>query len=97
MNKQRDMGLIMFALFLVSLIVGIFIVIIFNYDSSYKHSNFFGAKVVGPYVNYYNGQLKCAYVEGWHSRKKCLCILTDFGFSNNRVLMPPDDERVCDK
>lgn len=63
--------------------------------TSCMHNNFFGARVVGPYIDYYDGQLVCAYVKGWHKNRKCLCIITDMNFSNNRTLMPPENQDMC--
>jgi hypothetical protein len=60
---------------------------------------FFGAVRTGPYVDLYNGQIRCAPVNGWGINKlksECRCLITDPGFSKDRTLIGMPDE-ICSK
>lgn len=56
---------------------------------------FFGGKVVGPYYKHFKGKMECAYVEGWHVGKKCLCWISEPGFSENKTFLVSENEIFC--
>ena len=56
----------------------------------------FGGRVIGPYVKHFHGQMKCAFVEGWFTKKKCMCYITDQNFSPDRTFLAAEYV-MCEK
>jgi len=51
---------------------------------------FFGGRVVGPYIRHYNGQMECAFIEGWYKQITCVCWMPNI-FSDKTFLTPEAD------
>jgi len=56
-----------------------------EYVRNHRSFHFFGAQVDSDYVMHFDNKMRCAYVIGWYSERKCLCFLTE------------DDPRLKDK
>lgn len=58
---------------------------------------FFGARVVGPYYRHFKGKIECAYVDGWHTKRTCLCWIIEPGFSNNKTFLVSENDIFCEQ
>ena len=50
-------------------------------------TTFFGGRVVGPYIKQYNGQMECAFVEGWAKDIVCRCHIVSDSFSKDKTFL----------
>jgi len=57
---------------------------------------FFGGKVVGPYIKHYNGQMECAFVDGWNKEITCVCWLLNFPELHDKVFLTLEDNTFCE-
>lgn len=62
-----------------------------------RSSSFFGARVEGKYHKHFDKQLECAFVVGWRTSNKpiCMCHIVDPSFSGNKVFMATEDDTLC--
>ena len=80
---------------LLRVLLVIFIIVgVFNTYFHYKPSNFFGATINSSYQMHFNGEMKCAYVKGWHDNRKCMCMLTqkDERLGNDKTLIASEPQ-----
>ena len=48
---------------------------------------FFGARMGNKYYYHFNNQLTCAWVSGWQKEPKCMCVITDPKFSQDKTFL----------